>query len=296
MNSIATRQNLEVNITRLAAQRRLYSVVKILFYSRTVIAVALAVLGPLVGAAKPELKTAIAALALCFVLIDLFLENGESSRRTKAAKIQEMFDCDVLEIPWNEIAAGKKVDAEDVRAASKKIKNLAAQKLDDWYPPETSKIDITIARIICQRANVSWDTKLRRFFAHGYVIALVILIGISLKLNWDQKLSDFILNISPVIPLLKILIQQMVSQYRTAGNTDNIKTQADALIADAECSVDPLELTMRSRSLQDEIYRHRKSAQPIPDVVYWIFRNAFEDEMGYSASNKVAEILKESSS
>jgi hypothetical protein len=57
-----------------------------------------------------------------------------SSMKKCAATIQEMFDCDVLHIPWSELKVGKPVGRENVFKASRYYKKRNKNdEFINWY-------------------------------------------------------------------------------------------------------------------------------------------------------------------
>src|SRR4051812_23567705 len=109
MNKISERQNEERQMNFLFVQRELYSGAKKYFIWRTTIALVFATIGPIITSLNDEIGIYIGITAIAYLLIDnLFLERIESSKRLNAAKIQELFDTYLFELPWNKFVAGKK--------------------------------------------------------------------------------------------------------------------------------------------------------------------------------------------
>src|SRR5579862_5926176 len=123
MNAIPEAQNTERQLDRLAAQRHIYSSAK----SIQALEIALTVVGGVacsLGAIlRPEIKAYAALYGLVVGTLDYFLLTAHvKALRLQAAKVQELFDCDVLQLPWHELQAGRRPDAEAVVAASMKFK------------------------------------------------------------------------------------------------------------------------------------------------------------------------------
>ena len=65
----------------------------------------------------------------------------------------ELFDCDVLEMPWNETIGGKP-EAETIFRAYEKFKEKCSSeawdKLKNWYtPPNLEQLSLSQGRIAC---------------------------------------------------------------------------------------------------------------------------------------------------
>ena len=103
--SINERQNSELNLKRLAAQRQLYSDAKKMMHIQFAISgmavIVFAIIGNIIS---KEYAVYITVLSILCVLFDeLFLTKRIENLRLNAAIIQEDFDCDVLQIPFNYI-------------------------------------------------------------------------------------------------------------------------------------------------------------------------------------------------
>src|SRR5215472_15339585 len=102
-NTISTDQNTPRQLERLAAQRYLYSRAKDVLKLQT----GLDLLTPIVIAVLvtffPAFDVYGAAIAVAVAVLDVSLDQYQSSRKKQAADIQEMFDCDVLGLEYQEI-------------------------------------------------------------------------------------------------------------------------------------------------------------------------------------------------
>ena len=98
MNRINIKQNEESQLELLFTQRNLYSSAKRLFGWRTGIAVCLAVAGPFLTALDSQISTYTAIVVVVYLLVDnLVLQKIENFKKITAAKVQELFDTNVLE-------------------------------------------------------------------------------------------------------------------------------------------------------------------------------------------------------
>jgi hypothetical protein len=114
-------------------------------------------------------------------LADLFLFTPWQQRlKDLAARIQESFDCEVLDLPWQEIMVGQRPAGEAITewGSLKAGESYDAHKLKNWYPTEIVSRDVSYARAICQRTNCWWDARLRRRYA-AWWMAIVVLLGLA---------------------------------------------------------------------------------------------------------------------
>src|SRR5918993_4520706 len=133
MSTIAKQQNTDDSIRLLCAQSYLYSKAKQLRLWHTSVVLILAA-GSVVFIFLPDnFKTVIAIIGATATFVGVLIEQYETSKIKQAAKIQEEFDTNLFELPWNRILAGNKVDPENIRIADRKF-NGDRERMYNWYP------------------------------------------------------------------------------------------------------------------------------------------------------------------
>ncbi len=110
---ILLKQNEDVELKRLAAQRQLYSEEKYLIGIQFWLAFG-GSLGILTWKSiDPSSATQAAAVGILISLVDcLVLQHLRGKCRKNAAKIQEQFDCSVLDLSWNQELIGDELPPE----------------------------------------------------------------------------------------------------------------------------------------------------------------------------------------
>ena len=212
---ITTEQNTERQLQRLAAQRYLYSMVKCIFGWQLFFGGLLTVIFAFLVVIDSSFKILAVSWGILITLIDIFwLTPWQNRLKNSAAKIQEIFDCDVLELPWNKLKAGKRPDAELVKELSEKYakKPLKNSPLENWYDhAEIDSIPIHITRIACQRTNLWWDSKQRRSYAHYIIliVSLIFIVVLGLSLKDGFSMENFIMRvIAPLSPVFLLALQR----------------------------------------------------------------------------------------
>jgi hypothetical protein len=293
--SIATRQNEPDQIELLAAQRRLYSEAKTYSTLRTFIVVVLAIGGPLLSGKYPQCAAYVGIFSVSYLIFDVsLLEYMERGRRKAAAKIQELFDTRVLEIPWNATVVGTRPDTDVIARALAKAGKIDRVPLRNWYSPEVADVPVEVGRVLCQRSNLSWDARLRTQYATalsiglGLAVAVSVIFAVKLNMTLDSILTGFVL---PCVPLLVTIIRQTVDNFRSASDTRDLIPRIDAAIETLCSGKSVPHLGAVTRTFQDEIFRHRLRCPLIYDWVYWLLRDRQENEMRFSISEKVKECL-----
>lgn len=293
LNRIPERQNQPEQIKLLRAQRYEYGRAKQLLALSFLVSVVLPVISSVAGRVWPELKASVAAASLVVVFLQLCVLDRASRRiRRHAARIQEEFDCVVLELDWNEFAVGERVDKECVHGAAIRANGDEA-KLLNWYPEKVGVLPLHMARLLCQRTNLWYDGQLRRRYAglslaFGIGLASVLFIAGVLQ---NMPIDEFVLVVlSPLAPILVWCTNEFLRQTDSAASSDRAKAFAHELWNRAiggGCSAD--ECSGESRSFQNAIYDRRCDSPVIPSWVYRLMRPRLEEQM----RSGIADMIKE---
>lgn len=291
--SISIQQNEPDQIDLLVAQRYLYSLAKKYFTGRSVAALALAIIGPVVAVVHPNAAGYVGLFSLAYLVIDFtVLESLENKSKESAAKVQELFDTRVLSMPWNDAVVGARPQTEVISQALANRKSIDRSQLIDWYAPEAGNVPEAFGRILCQRTNLAWDTNLRRRYAILMISVLggVTFIALVIALKYQVTLNTLFGGlIFPLIPFIEIYIRQIIGHFRTADGTRELIERIEQPINQLMAGENVGGLDSFSRTFQDELYRHRKSCPLVFDWVYWRMRNSQEKDMYFSIASKVKE-------
>lgn len=295
---ITVEQNTKRQLQRLGAQRELYATAKLIFGWQLFLTGPITVTLAVVSILYPPSKALVVIWAVMLTLTDLFwLTPWQKRLRDSAARIQEAFDCDVLELSWNELKVGKKPDPELIKEASDKYKNWASDMtpIKNWYSIAVSELPIHIGRIACQRSNCWWDSEQRRRYAVAIIssVITVFLILFGLSFITGLTLENFILKvIAPVAPALLLGIRQYNEQTEAATRLDKLKGHAEKLWDMALSGRNAVEISAGSRNLQDEIFENRKKSPPVFDFMFKRLRQAYEQRMNFGVEELVSEAKK----
>jgi hypothetical protein len=296
--SINRKQNAERQLKILAAQRQLYSSAKVIIGIQMIMAGPVAMTATLLGIYFADFKNYAALLGVTTLVLDLTLLNPlQKKLRGKGASVQEEFDTTVLDIEWNELKVGKRPVPELIYEYARAF-GCDAQKLDklkNWYPVEVKKLPIHWGRIVCQRANLWWDSTLRRTYANTL---LTILILLAISLVWfafiqDLSVTDFVMKmVIPMAALYKLGVGQFIEHRDAADRLDNLRDHAEKLWSEAIKGASLHVLKLKTRNLQDEIFDGRKRNPPVFYTIFWIFRNKHESQMNQSALALIQDVKK----
>lgn len=298
MNQIPIEQNKQKQLERLAAQRELYSSAKKWHVFQIVITVILPVCLVIIASFKAEFTTFGAIFGVCSFIFDISIIEPEiSKRKTKAAKIQELFDCDVLQIPKSPLKTVDDITVEEVLTyynAHIKIRTNV-EKIKDWYSPKVGQLSIKTARILCQRTNCWWDSKLRQRFSNFLKYISMSIFGLLLILGYlvDLTLIEFTLILSTLVPFFQFCIKQSNDNKDAANRLNELVLYSVQVWTNAlENLTDDNTMTIDSRRLQDELFEHRKKSPLILNFFFKIFRDRDEELMNRTSEILVQEALE----
>lgn len=300
MPAIPDAQNTDMNLARLAAQQRMYSQAKTIEVAQLFFTVPFVVLWSFLVLWHREFEAAAAFYGEVLTMLDLFiLTPYQRTLKERAATIQELFDCDVLDLPWHTVKLGPRPAAEEILEWSGGVQRQAPDLslLRDWYPVSVRTLPKPLARLVCQRANVWWDAKLRRRYA-GWVIGVVIGVVVAvLTVSFLGGLTfeRFVLaGVSPLLPVLVLAHREYNEQMEAARSCDELRTHVESLWdAALSARIGPDELRVESRDLQDEIFDRRRRSPLIFDWVYSRLRHEDEELMNRGAEQLVEQAIKQ---
>ncbi len=303
---IVDRENLLKNIERLAAQKEMYFQAKRLFALQFIVTGVVTVLLALIGIALSYLSSGFdwnwvrGGYGLIAATGDLLLLNHFINQlRQKAACVQELFDCDVLDLQWNKVCCGEQTKPEEIKKyADKHLKRVKSyDKLKTWYAETIKEVDGPAAKVICQRSNFAYDVAIRRSFLFWVVgISLGIVAGvlvIALIMNAPAR-AIVSMSLFPILPII-LFLGKLVKEHRTSlQNLDDLNSTITRLWADVlGGTAGNVEATVRQ--VQDKIYQNRKTSPLIPEWFYDWQRPGLERQMYYGVAELVEQYKAASS-
>lgn len=296
MNNIGSIQNTPKQLERLAAQRELYTSAKRYYLLQLWGSIAIPVIASIAAIYHNNLSSFVGLYGICFLIIDVaIVERIITEKRTKAAKVQELFDCDVLQLKHSPLKIVDDVAVEEVLDqydAYQKAQNDIT-KLRDWYPKETSVLGIRYARLICQKTNCWWDSKLRTVY-YGLlrlVSIMMILLLVVYGFIEGLRLEQVVLIASGLIPFFQFSARQSSENNEAAQRLNRVNQYISDVWKDIlNRSIDEASLEEASRRIQDEFYENRIRSPLILDSFYWVFRKKNEGLMTRTAEQLIEEL------
>lgn len=294
---ILNRQNLEINIDKLLAQRRLYLNAKKVNYLLISITVFIPIIISLVTNFTIVIINDKNWIYVLFTFIAIVLEKVfeiyiDRCKKT-AASIQENFDTTIFPLSENELLNTTFVDSDIIRKYSRKDKknNKKVEKVTNWYSKEIENINTNVAILFCQRMNICYDQNIKKKYNILLVIlsilTFLILFGFSLFNNFS--LMKFMIEvILPSIPIFTFTYKEFNTNLESVDNLQKlreiIEQNLNSISINNSVNVEEL------RKIQDRIYQNRILSPLIPDFIYRFLWSELEDQMNYSVKTKIAEI------
>lgn len=282
MNKINQRQNKKVFIDYLKAQRVAYSQCKT-YQIVDLISILVAIVLPIIGLINSEYVNFLGAFGVIWTILYLVVENFRKSKSQQGAKIQEQFDTELFEIPWNDVLCKNKIN-KDVQMDL--ADHYKGDDLKNWYSKEIGNdIPREIAVLLCQRINFSWELNLRKKFVFSLLSVLLIYYGliITTAIIINFGLYDTLLLLAPSISFLIYGVQNVGALKSQLKSKAEYLDLIDSKIKDYSL-IKKLPNDSFLRQIQDVIYNQRNFLEKIPDWFYNSFKVKNE--------NRTDEIIK----
>ena len=294
-NSIPQAQSADSALLLLRARQAVYAAATKMQVLQLLVTVVGPVVAAIIGLRFEAARPYVAIVSVAASLLDVaVLDRAQRHLLERAAKIAEQFDVDVLEMPWNVFVAGKRPDPEIVyQEASRWNGERKLADLRDWYPVAVGRAPLALARIVCQRTNLWYDSTLRRQYGTLVVsVAVLVVVGLTVAaatLNL-RFLALVTTAIVPASPVLLWAVRERFRQKDTADAQERLKAEAEAFwdrVKEGSC--DAQECLGRSREFQNSIYTRRAGSSMILPFVYWLRRSGMEASMNVGAEKMLSD-------
>lgn len=282
---IAVAQNKPDMLRLLLAQRRLYSDAKAMQNTRLAIVFAGAAAGSTIALLA---TTAIAVVSLLvgvgLILYSAFGVAREKTKAKQAATVQELFDCEVFHLDWNDVCAPRPTPQVVATAVTRSSGDIV--KLRDWYP-DTASVPRPFDVLICQRSNVGWGASMHALWAAVLTAATVVLAALII-LFYVWRGLPFI-TLVPLLAPLGEAINQIRAHRESSTSKQSLEDTIMALwrraLADPQDVGEP-----HLRRVQDLILGLRQTNANVPDWFHNRRRPANEASMQDAADALVREV------
>lgn len=286
-NGIGKRQNEEISIQKLAAQRQLYREAK---RKQTLSAVFCIAVPFLLSAAEAvigktwALTVILALVSVLSMYISYRTDKCISGKKRRAADIQQSFDVYVYQMPWSRALFGNKrnCDRDVAQKAGILLKDKAERNdLLNWYEEAYREKGI----IGCQLSNVNWDAGLRKRLkaACYFLTVILVLVILAMSIIMNETVIKCIIRMAFILPILTWL-----AKIKGVLDSDLERLKKISRLIFSEETKDMRYLQW----IQSELYEHRKKCFLVPDWFYKRFQKNDEDTAHKEALQKLMKELE----
>lgn len=276
LNEIAAKENSDLQLLRLAAASQVYLRGKRILSIQAILTVLGGFASALLSASFPQFKVWAAFYAFTVALLDaVVLERVQSEHRQTGARIQELFDCELFQFPWRYLVVGERPTPELVteQGAIYKRKHADASHLRDWYPPSVSALSLSLATLVCQRANAWWDSTLRKRYCTGLKVILwaLVIFVFALAILRGMTMDVFVLAVlAPLTPALLWGVREIHKNSVAAEDLCRLETHINQLWHETlKGSLANDSTGAESILIQNQLF-HWRSTNPF--VFNWVYR------------------------
>ncbi|EKU97032.1 hypothetical protein Lepto7375DRAFT_1071 [Leptolyngbya sp. PCC 7375] len=299
MNSIPEQQNQPQQLEQLGSFSQLYLQAKRMLTLNTILSVPMVIVWAFLVAVWSSLEVYAALWGITVTLLGvLVITPRQKKLQATAAQVQQLFDCELFQLDWNDFNVGSPPPPEIIIQANQQyIRRVKTyDRLKDWYDPAIKPLPLELARLVCQRTNCWWDSDLRRRYS-GWVIALLSILTVGVLLIGfigGLTLPKFLLAVvAPLLPAIILGITQYRENMQTAETLDRLREQVQEVWASALYKqTTSLELYDASVKLQDAIFDNRTQSPLIFNWFYRHLRTENQTLMNKSTQTLVEEALK----
>ncbi|MFY1652152.1 S-4TM family putative pore-forming effector [Solwaraspora sp. WMMB762] len=205
-----------------------------------------------------------------------------------AATIQEMFDTDLLSLPWNQVAVGNRISQEEVSRISRRFRG-SEDRLRSYYLVARARAPYVV--LFCLEQNLAWGSRIRLRFAQMMLSALALwsAAGILFTLATGATVSGLV--VGWFVPSLGLLLL-CLEMYRTQMASTRERLRVLGLVRQvidepSSPAIDtPAAVKFFARQVQDALYHMRRLQPRLPE---WYFRR-YHDQDKFDFQVKMQEL------
>jgi len=289
MNSIKEKLEFPQNMKLLKAQRTIYAKAKKIYRWQLTVTIVIVVILNFVklfqkDITETDLTPYIALISVTITLVDLLFLSGYLSKfKTNGAKVQELFDCSVYKMDWNETNCGEKPENWVIEEAAKKYIHSPKAPLTNWYHIDLDGLTHEESILRCQETNLEYDRKLRYHFKNDCTITCLVVVITSFVIATiiNTSVKGYLTNfIAPTLPLIVILLKTILDNQKSVKSLEEVRKAVRKL---RNAVVNPS--MNQLRQVQDKLYCSRKDSTLIPENYYQYRRPKLEQSTKSNVAN-----------
>ncbi|MFE9107889.1 S-4TM family putative pore-forming effector [Actinomadura geliboluensis] len=192
-----------------------------------------------------------------------------------AATMQEMFDTELLELPWNRVAVGERIGDDEVSRLSRRFRG-DEDRLRGYYLVANAAEPCDV--LFCLEQNLAWGSRVRRRFAQMMLAILVLwsVAGIVFTSATGATVSRLLtLWFVPSLGLLLVCLEMYRTQMASTRERLRVLTLVRAAIDEPSSASKPEALTLFARQVQDTLFHVRRLQPRLPR---WFFQRYHDQD------------------
>lgn len=266
-----------------AAMRLLKSIAVTHFYNQRAkalsfgVSIALAVAGLLTGPGS-RYSAAVTLIGALWASVykGMMAPWAERYLRT-AATLQEMFDADLLGLPWNRVAVGDRIGDDEVSRLSRRFRGDES-RLRGYYLVANAAAPYDV--LFCLEQNLAWGSRIRLRFSQMMLGVLVLwsVAGVVFTLVTGATVSRLVIGwFVPSLGLLLVCLEIYRTQMASTRERLRVLGLVRAAIDEPSSPVidTPAALTLFARQVQDTLYHVRRLQPRLPT---WFFQRYHDQD------------------
>ena len=293
MNDIIKKENEEISLQMLSAQRNLYKEAKNFHTFNTILCMVMSVVLGFLNVLCNEcliLMQINAIYVFISIVIGPFLQEHANKVKSLAVRIQHLFDLYIYEWNWETFHFQDKPIYEDIK---RNANSDELEELKNWYSTKIQEVSHTQGIVLCMKENVNYDISLRKKFIHFlYVIELVVFLVVLLYIIFSSKnvCVSISVIIVPLVPSITWLIDSHMKLKSDIKDCDELKKHVFDII-DKIKKNETIKLEELYK-IQARIFENRLGSYSIPDCFYSYFRDKTEELTKYDTDKLIEEFSK----
>ncbi|MEU5260614.1 S-4TM family putative pore-forming effector [Amycolatopsis sp. NPDC021455] len=194
-----------------------------------------------------------------------------------AATLQEMFDADLLGLPWNRVAVGDRIGEEEVSRLSRRFRG-DEERLRSYYLVANAAEPYDV--LFCLEQNLVWGSRIRLRFAQMVLGVLMTwsAVGVLVTLAIGATVSRLVTGwFVPSLGLLLLSLDMYRTQMASTRERLRVLKLVRTVIDEPGSPIisSPGALTRFARQVQDTLYHMRRLQPRLPT---WYFRRYHDQD------------------
>ncbi|MFD0686016.1 S-4TM family putative pore-forming effector [Actinomadura fibrosa] len=206
-----------------------------------------------------------------------------------AATLQEMYDAEVLGLPWNGVTVGKRIGDDEVSRLSRRFRGNE-ERLPSYYI--VANVAEPYDVFFCLEQNLAWGSRIRLRFAQVMLGVLVLwsVAGIVFTLATGATVSRLLTRwFLPSLGLLLVCLEMYRTQMGSIRERMRVLDLVRAAMEEPSSEVisRPAARTLFARQVQDTLFHVRQLQPRLPS---WFFDEYHDqDEADFEVRRQLLE-------